>query len=499
MSAPLSTGSPQRGPAAPPPELPVERSAAEGFSQVVQALKKRMSAHAFRTYVQTARVVGADADSEQLRLGYSNEFILKQVQDTYLLLFEEELLRVLNRRVKVQLEVVEPAELGAASPPESGCAAPEPVKIAVPGRESRPGAEKGSSSPAAKEAVAPQGSVSALDSRYRFDTFIVGSSNQFVHAACEAVAERPGVTYNPLFIYGGPGLGKTHLMQAVGNQVVREHPAAVVRYTTSEKFTNDLIVAIGRHEMETFRKRYRDCDVLLIDDVQFFAGKRATEEEFFHTFNSLHAARKQIIVSSDRPAKDLDGIEERLRSRFQWGLIGDVQPPELETRSAILHSKAVEMRLELPDEVVAFLAEHIRRNVRELEGALTKIAAFSSLMKGPVTLDVCKDVLRSILHNGGEPVDSEQIIKECAEFFKVSVADIKGHVRTKHLARARQAAMYLSRKLTKESFPEIGRKFGGKDHSTVINAVQRVPKLMEEDPDFRKAVETLERELSSAL
>ncbi len=463
-----------------------------GWTAVVETLKRRWSAHTFRTYVAPAVVV--DVRPGALRLGYGSDFMVDQVRDYYRGHFEGELLRVCNRRVTVELTVVKteaaPEPPGPPPPPSLELvSADEP-----PGRRPSP-KDRGQ---LRVDPVAPgeppvgRRGPSGLESRYTLDNFVVGTSNEFAHAACKAVAGNPGRTYNPLFLYGGVGLGKTHLMQAVGNKVLADRPNAVVLYTSCEQFTNDMVASLQSNRMLEFRRRYRECDLLLIDDVQFLAKKVATQEEFFHTFNVLHAKGSQIIVSSDTVPNELNGMEERLRSRFQWGLIADVQPPEMETRLAILRSKAEAMRLSLADDVAQFLAVHIRQNVRELEGSLVRIAAFSSLMKGPITLEVCREVLRSVLVNRGEKVDGEQIIKVCAERFGVTAAEIKGRVRTKHLARARQAAMYLTRIVTKASFPEIGRKFGGKDHSTVINACDRVRELMAADPDFRKAVEALE-------
>jgi chromosomal replication initiator protein len=467
---------------------PVEE---EAWNAVSQTLRERLSAHTFRTYVGVAHVLGSRPGV--LRLGYPTHFMVDVVRDHYKAEFEKELLAVANRRVVIELEMYEPPP---AVKPAVALVSREPASV--------PDTVKVRHVPLPLEAVAPgepptsRRSVNGLDSRYTFDAFVVGGSNQFAHAACKAVADAPGRNYNPLFIWGGVGLGKTHLMQAVGNKALADKPGLQVLYTSAEEFTNQLVTSIQHKRMHEFRRRYRECDILLIDDIQFVAGKSATEEEFFHTFNALQQQKKQIIVTSDTVPQGIDGMEERLRSRFQSGLIADVQPPEMETRIAILKTKAQAMRLNLEDEVALFLATHIRQNVRELEGSLTRIAAFANLMRGPLTVEVCKDVLKTILHNKGEKVGVEQIIKHCAERFGVTVADIKGPVRKKQLARARHTAMYLSRKLTDASFPELGEKFGGKDHSTVINAVQRVPELMAEDSDFRKTVETLERELDAA-
>jgi chromosomal replication initiator protein len=460
---------------------PLEQAA---WRAVAETLAARMSPHAYRTYVAAARIQGSGVGL--LRLSYTSQFLIEWVRENYGPTLEDELHRVCGRRVRIEYVEREPE--------------PAPPAVAPPAPEARSPAAR-----AASERVPdpvgvgepPQGRrlSQGLDARYSLDTFVVGKSNQFAYAACKAVADTPGRVYNPLFLCGGVGLGKTHLMQAVGNKVLADRPDARIIYTSSEQFTNDLIGALQNKKMHEFRRKYRECDLLLIDDVQFLAGKPATEEEFFHTFNALYAQDKQIIVSSDTVPNDLKGMEERLRSRFQWGLIADVQPPELETRVAILMSKAAQMGLALPDDVARFLGVHVRQNVRELEGSLTRIAAFANLTRGPITVDLCKDVLRTVLVNRGEKVGVEQITKACADHFKVTVADIKGPRRTQQVARARQVAMYLTRQVAKLSFPEIGRQFGGRDHSTVINNCDRVVELMA-DPDFHKSVETLERQLT---
>lgn len=465
-------------------ELLGEALESAAWGAVRDTLETRLSGHTFRTYVASARVLSTATGI--LRLGYSNRFLIDMVRDHYRATFEEELLQVANRRIAVELELDEtqaiaPAPAPAKAKAKSPAAAP-----------ARPVVEPlGPGEPPPQQRI--QG---GLDTRYTFESFVTGTSNHFAHAACQAVSAQPGKLYSPLFLWGGSGLGKTHLMQAVGHEVVRHDPRKQVLYATSEQFTNELIAAIQTRRMNEFRRRYREVDVLLIDDVQFLARKPATEEEFFHTFNALHQAGKQIIVSSDTPPQDIDHLEERLRSRFRMGLVADIQAPDMDTRVAILKAKSRAMSVELPQDVAVFLASHVRQNVRELEGALLRITAYANLMRGPLTVDVCREVLRSLLVNQGRKVDTDLIIKRCAEHFRVTIADIKGRVRKKQIVRARQAAMYLARRLTKSSYPELGGQFGGKDHSTVINAVKRVPQIMAEDEDFRASVESLEREMS---
>jgi len=327
---------------------------------------------------------------------------------------------------------------------------------------------------------------------------VVGPSNQFAVAACTAVANAPGKAYNPLFLYGGVGLGKTHLVHAVGNHALRQNPNCHVVYLSSESFTNDLIHALEQHRMPEFRARYREkCDILLLDDIQFLSNKKQTMEEFFHTFNALHEAGKQIFVTSDKLPTEIDGFEERLRSRFQWGLIADIQPPEVETRVAILKKKAATDQIALPDDVALFLGTHIRSNVRELEGSLIRLAAFASLTGAALTVELAQDVLKNILVVRGDKPDTETIIKVVAEAMQVKPQDIKGDRRQQNIARARQVAMYLTRRITGLSYPVIGEKFGGKDHSTVINAEQRIDQLMNEEPDLSKTVQSLFRRLNS--
>jgi chromosomal replication initiator protein len=339
-----------------------------------------------------------------------------------------------------------------------------------------------------------------LEKRYTFDSFVVGSSNQFAHAACEAVASAPGHTYNPLFIYGGVGLGKTHLLHAIGNNILAENPNAQITYIASETYINDLITSIRRDRMDEFRSKYRkSCDVLLVDDIQFIAGKDRTQVEFFHTFNSLYAAHKQIVVTSDRFPQEIAGLEERLKSRFQWGLIADVQPPELETRVAILKAKAQSDNIDLPEEVAMFLAQHIKSNVRELEGSLIRLAAHSRLNRVPIDASTVRTVLRDLLTDPGPNITIQQIQKIVASYFNVTVSDLKGSRRHRAIALPRMIAMFLARQNTRCSYPEIGKRFGGRDHSTVISAVKKIEKLsmIKQDEFVKRALGELERSLRS--
>jgi chromosomal replication initiator protein len=320
-----------------------------------------------------------------------------------------------------------------------------------------------------------------LNPKYVFETFVIGSSNRFAHAAAVAVAEAPGKAYNPLLIYGDSGLGKTHLLHAIGHYVRSLFSGARVRYVSSEEFTNEFINAIRDDKAATFQRRYRDVDVLLIDDIQFLEGKIQTQEEFFHTFNTLHNANKQIVITSDRAPKRLEALEDRLRNRFEWGLITDVQPPDLETRIAILRKKAATERMTAPPDVLEFIASKIQTNIRELEGALIRVTAFASLNRQPVDLTLAEIVLKDLIPEGGEPeITASLIIAQTASYFGLSIDDVCGQNRSRALVTARQIAMYLCRELTELSLPKIGQQFGGRDHTTVMHAEKKIRTQMAE-------------------
>jgi len=322
---------------------------------------------------------------------------------------------------------------------------------------------------------------------------VVGNSNQFAHAASLAVATNPARAYNPLFIYGGVGLGKTHLLNAIGNFITNK--SIQICYVSSENFMNELINSIRYDRMVTFREKFRGIEALLIDDIQFIAGKERTQEEFFHTFNSLYESQKQIVVTSDRFPKEIPSLEERLRSRFEWGLIADIQPPETETKIAILKNKAYSNNIPLPDDVAFFLAENIKTNIRELEGSLIRIGAFASLTESEINLNIAKEVLKEIISNKSKDISIDAIQKAVAGFFKIKVSDLNSNKKLKIFTLPRQVAMYLSRKLTNLSFPEIGVSFGGKDHSTVIYAVNKIDKQIKSDSFIKEAVNSIKSKL----
>ncbi len=332
-----------------------------------------------------------------------------------------------------------------------------------------------------------------LNPKYTFDTFVVGSGNQFAHAACVAVAEEPGRTYNPLFIYGGVGLGKTHLLHAIGHRILSRHPKTKVVYISAEKFMNELIDGIRLDRMADFRKKYRGADVLLVDDIQFLAGKDRTQEEFFHTFNELHEANRQIVISSDRYPGEMERLEERLRSRFQWGLIADIQPPDLETRMAILEKKAEMEGINLSQEIIYFIAKRVKSNVRELEGCLIRLGAISSIVGRPITLDMAKRALRDLFPQASEEVTVERIQKLVCDHFQVKLSELKSKKRSRSVVIPRQIAMYLARKYTHHSLPDLGEAFGGKDHTSVLHSIRKVEKMLKEDEEMRRTVEKLER------
>ena len=343
----------------------------------------------------------------------------------------------------------------------------------------------------------PTSTASGLNPRYTFETFVVGSSNQFAQAACQAVAELPSKAYNPLFIYGGVGLGKTHLLHAVGHQIGRLFPRLAVLYLSSERFTNDLINAIRYDRTAEFRAKYRTIDLLLIDDIQFISGKERTQEEFFHTFNDLYDSRKQIVVSSDSTPKEIPEIEERLRSRFEWGLIADIQPPDFETRVAILKKKAGVERVRLSDDVAYLIASRIKSNIRELEGSLTRMIAFCALTGREMTPDLAHDVLSDLWGEDERIITIEQIQRKVSDFFGMKLSDLKAKTRTRAISFPRQIAMYLARQLTTASLLEIGRAFGGKDHTTVLHAVDKITLLIQEDPKLRKTIDALTQGIAS--
>ncbi|MGH7276322.1 MAG: chromosomal replication initiator protein DnaA [Candidatus Rokuibacteriota bacterium] len=433
------------------------------WARLLESLSRKLPATVLDTWVRPCRLLAVEGD--HLRIGSPNPFSRDWL-------------------VHHHLEALQ----GAAQE----CVGGNP-RVSVVLDEA---AAEGAPAAAPRAAGAGGGGAAGLSPRYTFDTFVVGSSNQFAQAACQAVAELPSRAYNPLFIYGGVGLGKTHLLHAVGHQSVKLFPGMTVVYLSSERFTNELINAIRYDRTAEFRARYRNIDLLLIDDIQFISGKERTQEEFFHTFNDLYESRKQIIVSSDSPPKDIPEIEERLRSRFEWGLIADIQFPDFETRVAILKKKAALERVRLADDVAYLIASRIKSNIRELEGSLTRMIAFCALTGREMSVDLAQEVLGELWGEEEKVITIDQIQRKVGDFFGVKPSDLKAQNRTKAVAFPRQIAMYLARQLTHASLSEVGRAFGGKDHTTVLHAVGKVQTLLQEDPKLRKTVDGLIQDIT---
>jgi chromosomal replication initiator protein len=417
---------------------------------------------------------------DEITLEVPNDFCELWLKNNYLALLQDVVAHTSGRALNVRFAIGS-NPLPAASAP--GHAARGPVKVAD---TLEPAAE--SPSPGAREPV--------FNPKSTFETFVVGDNNSFAHSAAFAVAQAPGKSYNPLFVYGGTGLGKTHLLHAIGQYVTQHRKGVRVAYLTSERFTNEYIDAIQTNQLVRFRRKYRQTDVLLIDDVQFLANKERIQEEFFHTFNALHEARKQIVLTCDRPAGEIQNLEHRLVSRFEWGLVTDLKPPELETRVAILRKKELILGVTLPQNVIDLLANRIRSNVRRLEGALIRVASFASLTGKPITLQTTEELLHEVLHEERKhSITIEIIQKRVAEYFDLRLADMTSKRRPENIAFPRQIAMYLARQLTDSSLNTIGEAFGGRDHGTVLHACRQVKDRMEVDPNVRQVVQYLEREM----
>jgi chromosomal replication initiator protein len=362
--------------------------------------------------------------------------------------------------------------------------------------ESSPALEKPMANPAQQQRFDWDGAAQ-LNPKYTFEDFVIGAGNQFAHAAALAVGERPSKAYNPLFLYGGVGMGKTHLMQAIGHEIKKRQPEKSICYVSSERFTNDMINALRYSKMTGFRDKYRNMDVLLVDDIQFLVNKERTQEEFFHTFNALHECMRQIVIASDRPPKELAEIEDRLRSRFEWGLIADIQPPDLETKVAILQKKAETDRVMLPTEVALFIASNIRSNVRELEGALIRVMAYASLTGGEINLQTTQEVLKNLIDSQIRKISIESIQKAVSEQFGLRTAEIKSKNNSRVIVFPRQIAMYLAKHLTDASLPEIGRQFGGKHHTTVLHSVDKIEQQRKSDKDLNRMLNKLTETLGA--
>ena len=444
-------------------QLSKEREAANLWDKFLERVKSRVSINTFNTWFQPTRLNRADSD-----------IIYVQIPTT---VFRQVLTRTYGEIVKAVFH-----ELGVpAMRVQYVCTEEEPVAAA----------------PVAATASIKQSKLDfessdhQLNTRYTFDSFVVGKSNEFAHAASRAVAEQPSKAYNPLFLYGGVGMGKTHLMHAIGHTIKQRNPAARLSYVSAEKFTIEVINSLRFDKMFSFRERFHTVDVLLVDDIQFIAGKERTQEEFFHTFNALYEQHKQIVISSDCLPKDINSIEERLRSRFEWGLIADIQPPDLETKIAILQKKAENDRFVLPDDVAEYIARAIKSNVRELEGALTRLMAYASLTGAAVSLATAQQVLRNIIASQEKRVTIEVIQKRVSEHFNLREQDLKVRSNTRAIAFPRQVAMYIVKQLTTASLPEIGRQFGGKHHTTVLHSINKIEEMRRSDKELNRTITRL--------
>ena len=440
------------------------------WDKATKIIQEKVSKQNFDTWIKPIKIVAMEDKCVQLAV--PNKFFKDWLMDNYLTMIKNTLHSVIGINVDIDFMLSKDKEK-------------KPEVATLPFDQGK--AQQGAA------AVAKNKNISYLNSNYTFDRFVVGPSNQFAHAASIAVAKQPAKNYNPLFIYGGSGLGKTHLLNAIGLMTIASHPDLNVMYVSAEAFMNEMINSIRYDRMPKFREKYRNIGSLLIDDIQFLAGKDRTQEEFFHTFNTLHDSGKQIVVTSDKFPKDIPNLEGRLRSRFEWGLIADIQPPEMETKIAIISKKMQESKIELSPAVAQYIASHVESNIRELEGFLVRISAYSSLTNREIDLDLVKEVLKKLVkHNNKEEVSVEEIIKIVAGKLNVKIADIKAHNKNKNLVLARQISMYLSRKLTNFSYPDIGQKIGGRDHSTVIYANNKILNALDSDSNFKKMVQDIE-------
>lgn len=425
------------------------------WEKTLESISNLLSKPSFETWFKPTKPISKDGNI--LTIEVPNDFAREWLESRYAPLLTSTVRDLIEE--EVELRFVTPEKNESV---KSGASTPQPIQ------------------------------PSSLNPKYTFESFVVGESNRFAHAASLAVAEAPGKAYNPLFIYGGVGLGKTHLMQAIGHFVLKNHPDYRVVYVSSEKFTNELINAIRFNRTPQFRDTYRNIEVLLVDDIQFFAGKESTQEEFFHTFNALYESGRQIVISSDRPPKEIPTLEDRLRSRFEWGLITDIQAPDLETRIAILRKKAEIEGWHLPNDVIVNIADQINSNIRELEGALIRIIAFASFHNKQITLDLANEVLKDVISSSkSQRVTIPLIQQVVAEYFNIEIEDLKAQRRTKNITFPRQIAMYIIRELTDYSLPKIGEEFGGRDHTTVLHAYEKIQNSIKEDPEVDRIIKTL--------
>lgn len=437
------------------------------WEAILSIIELETSSVSFNTWFKDTELIGIE--KTELIVSVKNEFTKEILNTRYLELIRNSALQVLNKEYA--------------------------IKFVLPNEQTNLNQKNIKKNEQLQD---PLNYPSNLNPRYVFDSFVVGNSNRMAHAAALAVAEAPARAYNPLFLYGGVGLGKTHLMHSIAHYILDQNPSAKVIYASSEKFTNELINSIRDDKNESFRNKYRNIDVLLIDDIQFITGKERTQEEFFHTFNALYEANKQIIICSDRPPKEIETLEERLRSRFEWGLIADIQSPDLETRIAILRKKAEIENLSVPEDVLLFIAKTVISNIRELEGALNRILAFSSLTNKPITVELANEALKDLISKDKPKViTAEYILEVVANYFHLKPEELKSSKRTRNIAYPRQIAMYLCRKLTDLSLPKIGEKFGGRDHTTIIHGFDKISRELQTDIELTQMLNELESKITS--
>ncbi len=461
------------------------------WGQALDILEKEIAKPIFNTWIKST--IPLSVSDTTFELGTPTQLSKDWIETRYLAKIQHAVQYISKRPLEVRFIILDMPEQSVNETAAAEAALEQmntPPVFVAPAVESKP---------AVKAVPAAEDLQCILNPKYIFETFVIGNSNRFAHAASLAVAEVPAKVYNPLFIYGGVGLGKTHLMHAIGHRIRQHHPDVKVLYISSEKFTNELINSIRDGNPESFRQKYRNIDVLLVDDIQFLSKKDRTQEEFFHTFNTLHEANKQIIISSDRPPREIPTLEDRLRSRFEWGLITDIQAPDLETRIAILRKKAIVENLDVPNDVMVFIASRIDNNIRELEGALIRVMAYASLTQRPIDLDLATEALKDIFPYGKPKRITIESIKDIvAAYFKIKLDDLSAKKRTRNITYPRQIAMYLSREMTDSSLPKIGEEFGGRDHTTVIHAHDKISRERSDDQKMQQTIAELIRRIESS-
>ena len=462
-----------------PPSTAIAAAPANPWLLVLGALEKKISRHSWDTWLKPTRFSHTSGKTIFVRIP-TPEF--HHIEEKFGDLIQEAMDTFVPDYQEVKFVTAEEDPSAPQVRPDGGFA-PASVPVA--------------SSGAARQQRFDWDSAAQLNPRYTFDAFVIGAGNQFAHAAAQAVAERPSKAYNPLFLYGGVGMGKTHLMQAIGHEVKRRQPQSAICYVSSEKFTNEMINSLRYDRMTSFRDKFRNVDVLLIDDIQFLAQKERTQEEFFHTFNALHESMKQIVIASDRPPKELAEVEDRLRSRFEWGLIADIQPPDLETKVAILQKKAESERVSLATDLALYIASNVRTNVRELEGALIRLIAYCSLTGAEISLVTAQQVLKNFIDSQARKITIDAIQRAVADQFGLRVTEIKAKSNSRAIVFPRQVAMFLAKQMTEASLPEIGRQFGGKHHTTVMHSIGKIEEQRQSDKDLNRLLNKLTETLNS--